>query len=85
MRWKETLIFNRLYPSSKTCFECGTVKQDLNLSIREWTCDSGTHILRDVNAVKNIERVGVDALYNKSQSLCKTTSVAINDEAIKVD
>jgi len=81
---KSFVKISRWFPSSKTCFECGTIKQDLKLSDREWTCDCGSHILRDVNAAKNIERVGVDALYNQSQSLYKTTSVAINDEAIKV-
>jgi putative transposase len=81
---KSFVKINRWFPSSKTCFECGTVKQDLKLSDREWTCDCGSHILRDFNAAKNIERVGVDTLYNQSQSLCKTTSVAINGEAIKV-
>ena len=81
---KSFVKIDRWFPSSKTCFECGSVKQDLKLSDREWTCECGNHILRDVNAAKNIERVGVETLYNQSQSLCKTASVAINSEAIKV-
>lgn len=81
---KSFIKIDRWFPSSKTCFECGTVKQDLKLSDREWTCECGNHILRDPNAAKNIERVGVETLYNQSQSLCKTASAAINSEAIRV-
>ncbi|AYD47779.1 zinc ribbon domain-containing protein [Arachidicoccus soli] len=32
---KQIVKINRFYPSSKTCFECGWINQDLNLSIRE--------------------------------------------------
>src|SRR5690554_3710597 len=54
---------DRFFPSSKTCSSCGWTKQDLTLSIREWTCGScGAVHDRDVNAAKNILREGMNLL-----------------------
>ncbi|MEW6082308.1 MAG: zinc ribbon domain-containing protein [Bacillota bacterium] len=49
----------RFYSSSKTCFYCGHVLDDLSLTMREWTCPvcSAKHD-RDLNAARNIFRVG---------------------------
>jgi len=44
---------------SKTCCECGWINQDLNLSIREWTCKNGHVLDRDLNAAKNILKEGL--------------------------
>ena len=50
---------NRFYPSSKTCSSCDYKLEKLDLGTREWTCPScGTHHDRDINAAKNILRVG---------------------------
>ncbi len=59
--WNEKQIvkINRFYPSSKTCCECGWINQDLNLSIREWTCNNGHVLNRDENAAKNILKEGL--------------------------
>jgi len=49
----------RFEPSSKTCSECGAIKQDLTLNNRQWVCQScGALHDRDYNAAKNIARVG---------------------------
>lgn len=57
---KELIKVNRFYPSSKTCNVCGWVNQDLNLSVREWTCNSCSVIHdRDLNASKNILKEGL--------------------------
>lgn len=49
----------RFEPTSKTCSNCGAVKQDLTLNDRQWVCHScGTLHDRDINAAKNILRVG---------------------------
>ena len=46
---------NRFYPSSKTCSNCGYIKQDLRLQDRQWTCPQcGTHHDRDINASINL-------------------------------
>ena len=47
---KQTDMFLDL--KSKTCCECGWINQDLNLSIREWTCKNGHVLDRDLNDAK---------------------------------
>jgi putative transposase len=65
---KELSIIDRFYPSSKTCSNCGWKKDDLTLSDRVFKCKNcGIEIDRDLNAALNIERVGVDILYNRIQ------------------
>jgi putative transposase len=56
---REVVKINRWYPSSKTCNECGWINQDLNLSVREWTCNNGHVLDRDENAAKNILKEGL--------------------------
>lgn len=56
---KQIVKINRFYPSSKTCFECGWINQDLNLSIREWTCKNGQVLDPDLNAARNILKEGL--------------------------
>ena len=51
---KQVVKVDRFFPSSKTCHVCGWINQDLDLSMREWTCQSGHHLDRDINAAKNI-------------------------------
>ena len=60
---RQFVKIDRFFPSSKTCSSCGWIKQDLTLSIREWTCEScGEHHNRDVNAAKNILKQGINIL-----------------------
>ncbi|MDR1685664.1 MAG: transposase [Desulfovibrio sp.] len=61
---------DRFYPSSKTCSSCLHELPELPLSIREWTCPiCGSVHDRDVNAARNIFRVGA--------STCKGESVRL--------
>ncbi len=51
-------------PTSKTCSTegCSYKKDNLTLSDRNWTCPScGVHHDRDINAAKNIEKIGREA------------------------
>lgn len=65
---KELVVIDRFYPSSKTCSKCGWKKEDLTLSDRVFKCENcGIEIDRDLNAAINIQRVGVDILYNRTQ------------------
>ena len=53
----------RFFPSSKTCSHCGTIKPQLSLSERRWTCpDCGTEHDRDVNAALNVLAEGISVL-----------------------
>ncbi len=38
MRNKKVIFIDRFFPSSKTCFECGLVKENLELKDRTWVC-----------------------------------------------
>ena len=65
---KKLVVIDRFYPSSKTCSKCGWKKENLTLSDRIFKCENcGIEIDRDFNASINIERVGVDILYNRTQ------------------
>lgn len=57
---KNYIKIGRFEPSSKVCSSCGTIKKDLTLKDREWTCsDCGTHHDRDINAAINVKRFGL--------------------------
>ncbi|GHF01948.1 transposase [Streptomyces spiralis] len=58
---REVIAIDRWFPSSKLCSVCGTLRDKMPLSVREWTCDCGTTHDRDVNAAKNILAVGLTA------------------------
>jgi putative transposase len=51
---KQVIKIDRFFPSSKTCSDCGHIKESLDLSERSWTCVCGSRHDRDVNASKNI-------------------------------
>lgn len=54
---------DKWFPSSKTCHYCGDINENLQLSDREWTCQScGCIIDRDYNASKNIRDEGLRLL-----------------------
>jgi putative transposase len=56
---KQIVKIDRFFPSSKTCNCCGYVNQNLDLSVREWTCPScHTKLDRDLNASVNILNEG---------------------------
>lgn len=53
----EFVEVDRWFPSSKTCSECGYVKNKLSLSEREFRCECcGISIDRDKNAAVNLSR-----------------------------
>ena len=57
---------NKWYPSSKTCSSCNYKLEKLDLETREWTCPNcGCTHDRDINAAKNILRVGQTDCYGE--------------------
>jgi putative transposase len=56
---RELRLADRFHPSSRRCFDCGQVLEELPLGIREWDCPKcGRNHDRDVNAAKNILAAG---------------------------
>lgn len=63
IKGKTVHFIHRFYPSSKTCANCGNIKQDLELSDRRWRCaDCNIVNDRDRNAALNILREGASSL-----------------------
>lgn len=62
-KWRgiNLIKIDRFAPSSKRCSACGSIKEKLSLSEREWTCGncSTTHD-RDANAAENIKWYGLN-------------------------
>ena len=64
-RGKYLIYINKWDATSTVCSECGAYHKDIvnSLSVREWVCpDCGTHHDRDINAAKNILRLGLERL-----------------------
>jgi len=60
--WKGIKVVeaDRFFPSSKTCSNCGIVKENLTLSDRVFICDDcGFEIDRDLNAAINLKNMAV--------------------------
>ena len=55
-KWNNTelRIVDRYFPSSKLCYECGSIKTDLKLSDRVYKCECGNVIDRDYQASLNL-------------------------------
>ena len=62
------------YPSSKTCSNCGCVKETLSLSERTYNCEEcGFTIDRDLNASINILNVGLNQNTVATDTTAETT------------
>jgi len=60
---RSIIKIDRFYPSSKTCNNCGYIKQDLTLKDRNWICPKcHTEVDRDYNAALNILKQGRNCL-----------------------
>ncbi|QYC43344.1 putative transposase [Nonomuraea coxensis DSM 45129] len=53
------VVADRWFPSSKLCSVCGALRNDMPLSVREWTCACGVVHDRDVNAARNVLAAGL--------------------------
>ena len=57
-RGKNLIKVDRYFASSKICSVCGHKKKELALSDREYVCECGNRMDRDVNAAVNIREEG---------------------------
>jgi len=57
IRYGGTIVFvDRFYPSSKTCSNCGEIRE-ISLSERVYVCHTCQHTQdRDLNAAQNLEK-----------------------------
>ena len=70
---------DRFYPSSKTCSNCGCVKESLKLSERTYKCDEcGFTIDRDLNASINILNVGLKQI----EATVATTGTSLKNQSL---
>lgn len=73
---------DRWFPSSKTCSECGAIRDNMPLSVRTWTCQCGTTHDRDHNAARNILAAGrAERLNACGADVRPPLGVAVGDEA----
>jgi putative transposase len=71
---KHFVKIGRWFPSSKLCSSCGQIKQDLQLSDRQYICECGLNIDRDINASINIKNAGLNILKEKGINLLKNST-----------
>ncbi|GAA1735091.1 RNA-guided endonuclease TnpB family protein [Nonomuraea bangladeshensis] len=58
--YRRTLaVADRFFPSSKLCSICGTVQEEMPLSVRAWVCACGAVHDREVNAAQNVLAAGL--------------------------
>lgn len=79
---RELIKIDQYYPSSKTCSNCGNVKETLLLSERTYKCDNcGLKIDRDKNAAKNIKQTGIKI----PKETVENTSIGLVCEAVIIN
>jgi putative transposase len=54
------VIADRWFPSSRRCSQCGLVNRELTLKQREFICENGHRLDRDLNAAVNLAKWGVE-------------------------
>lgn len=65
------IIADRFYPSSKTCSNCGAVKQSLKLTERVFVCNEcGLEIDRDLNASLNLYHLRCSTVSSTGINVC---------------
>ena len=80
---------DRFYPSSKTCSNCGCIKESLKLSERTYKCDEcGFEIDRDLNASINILNVGlkmIEATDATAETSLKNKSLWSSKKTLEIE
>jgi len=77
-------IISRSFPTTKMCYKCGIIHQNLKLSDRIFKCECGLEEDRDIKAAKTVLFVGrhkFPAVGHSSTPLEKTTSTQIGSNS----
>lgn len=56
---------NKWFPSTKTCSSCGA-KKDMKIDEREYICECGMFLDRDLNAALNLRKYGIEQVARAS-------------------
>jgi len=82
---RELIKINTYFPSSKTCSNCGNIKEKLTLSERKYSCDNcGFEEDRDLNASLNILVEGLRIQgKERPKRLGRTSGCASNEQVSK--
>ena len=82
---RELIKINTYFPSSKTCSNCGNIKEKLTLSERKYSCDNcGFEEDRDLNASLNILVEGLRIQgKERPKRLGRTSGYASNEQVSK--
>ena len=76
--FKHYIKIDRFFPSSKTCSNCGCIKE-MPLSKRVFDCpDCGISIDRDLNASINIRNIGLNTLGHSGINACGDGSLELS-------
>jgi len=79
---RNLIKISQWYPSSKTCSNCGNVKETLLLSERTYKCEvCKTEIARDLNAAINIKQTGI----KMPEVTVENTYIGKVDEAVIIN
>lgn len=79
---RDLIKINQWFPSSKTCSNCGNVKEKLSLSERTYNCSScGLEMDRDLNAAINIKQTGIKI----PEVTAENTSISLVCEAVIIN
>jgi putative transposase len=81
---KNFVQIDRWFPSSKMCSVCGQIKDDLTLADREYICDCGNKINRDLNAAINIKNEGLNKLLIPEERDVRINKDSTSDGPIRV-
>ena len=81
---RTVIKIDRFFPSSKTCSNCGFIKDNLTLKEREWTCPKcGIEHDRDLNASKNILKQGLNSLSFGTNEYSRGDEVNLKSPVVK--
>lgn len=72
-----TIILNKFIPTTKWCPKCGSIKNDITLDDRTYSCHCGYNEDRDIHAAKNMVSIW--------QSLVENNLVPMDSREVKLE
>lgn len=79
MNGKKVIKIPEFYPSSKICFNCGQINNDLSLENRNYFCSCGFKMDRDLNAAINIKNKALSIYAQKYFTNDKRKTISVKN------